>query len=141
MEAIIIINKKIVVAKIHEHIANQRKDFIEKLSTSLSNKYDIVCVEDLNMGGIAQSLKLGKSTNDNGFGMFRTRLQQKLEIQGKRLIKINRWFPSSKMCRFCGTINQNLTLADRIWKCDCGETLNRDENAAKNILNEGLTLI
>ena len=133
--------QKIVVAKIHEHIANQRKDFIEKLSTSLSNKYDIVCIEDLNMQGTAQSLKLGKSTNDNGFGMFKTRLQQKLEIQGKKLIKIDRWFPSSKMCRFCGTINQNLTLADRIWKCDCGETLNRDENAAINILNEGLTLI
>ena len=133
--------QKIKVAKVHEKIANQRKEFIEKLSYELSQNYDIVCVEDINLKNIAQSLKLGKSTNDNGFGMFRVRLQQKLEVQGKKLIKIDKWFPSSKMCRFCGCINSELQLSDRIWICSCGQTLNRDENAAINILNQGLLLL
>ena len=132
--------QKIKVAKIHEKIQNQRKDFIEKLSYKLSQNYDIVCVEDINLQNIAQSLKLGKPTNDNGFGMFRTRVQQKLELQGKKLIKIDKWFPSSKVCRFCGCINSDLKLSDRIWTCSCGQTLNRDENAAINILNQGLLL-
>ena len=93
------------------------------------------------MKNMSQSLRLGKSTLDNGFGMFRTLLQYKLEERGKRLIKIDKWFPSSKMCRFCGTVNSSLTLADRIWTCDCGKTLNRDENAAINILNVGLSTV
>ena len=130
--------QKIKVAKISEHIANQRKDFIEKLSCELSKEYDIVCVEDIDMQNMAQSLKLGKATNDNGFGLFRTRLQQKLEYQGKKLIKIDKWFPSSKTCRFCGAINSNLKLSDRIWTCECGANILRDENAAINILNYGL---
>ena len=133
--------QKVKIATIHEHIANQRKDWLHKLSYILSRDYDYICVEDINMKNMSQSLHLGKSTLDNGFGMFRTFLQYKLEEQGKRLIKIDKWFPSSKMCRFCGTINSNLTLADRVWTCDCGKTLNRDENAAINILNVGLSMI
>ena len=133
--------QRIRVARIHEKIQHQRKEFVEKESTKLASLYDIVCIEDLNLQNIAQSLNLGKSTNDNGFGMFRTRLQQKLEIQGKKLIKIDKWFPSSKMCRFCGCINSDLKLSDRVWTCSCGQTLNRDENAAINILNEGIKLL
>ena len=133
--------QKIIVAKIHEHIANQRKDFVHKLSTKLANEYDYICVEDINMQGMAQSLKLGKSTNDNGFGMFRTILAYKLSDRGKQLIKIDKWFPSSKMCRHCGAINKDLTLADRVWICECGVVLNRDENAAINILNVGLDMV
>ena len=133
--------QKIKVAKIHEEIKNQRKDFIEKESTKLANLYDIVCIEDIDLQNIAQSLRLGKSTNDNGFGMFRTRLQQKLEYQGKKLVKIDKWFPSSKICRFCGCINSELKLSDRMWTCGCGQLINRDENAAINILNEGLRLL
>ena len=133
--------QKIKVAKIHEKIKNQRKDFIEKESMKLANLYDIVCVEDVNLQNIAQSLRLGKSTNDNGFGMFRTRLQQKLEYQGKKLVKIDKWFPSSKICRFCGCINSELKLSGRMWTCGRGQIINRDENAAINILNEGLRLL
>lgn len=133
--------QKIVVAKLHERISNQRKDWIHKLSTQLANEYDYVCVEDINMQNMTQSLKLGKSTNDNGFGMFRTILNYKLEDRGKKLIKIDKWFPSSKMCRFCGSINKELTLADRIWTCSCGQILNRDENAAINILHVGLDMV
>lgn len=133
--------QKLRVAKLHEHISNQRKDWIHKLSTKLANEYDYVCVEDINMQNMAQSLKLGKSTNDNGFGMFRTILEYKLADRGKQLIKIDKWFPSSKMCRFCGNINKDLTLADRVWTCSCGEFLNRDENAAINIMNVGLSMV
>ena len=133
--------QKVVVAKIHEHIANQRKDFIHKLSTQLANEYDYICVEDINMQGMAQSLKLGKSTNDNGFGMFRTIIGYKLFDRGKQLIKIDKWFPSSKMCRHCGAINKDLTLADRVWTCECGAIINRDENAAINIMNVGLSMV
>ena len=133
--------QKIKVAKLHEHILNQRKDWVHKLSTKLSNEYDYVCVEDINMQNMAQLLKLGKSTNDNGFGMFRTLLDYKLSERGKKLIKIDKWFPSSKMCRFCGNINKELMLADRRWTCICGEVLNRDENSAINIKNVGLSMV
>ena len=133
--------QKVKIATIHEHIANQCKDWLHKLSYILSRDYDYICVEDINMKNMSQSLHLGKSTLDNGFGMFRTFLQYKLEKQGKRLIKINKWFPSSKMCQFCGTVNTDLKLSDRIWACACGKTLNRDENAAINILNVGLDMI
>ena len=133
--------QRLRVARLQERIANQRKDWIHKLSTQLANDYDYICVEDINMQNMAQSLNLGKSTNDNGFGMFRTILAYKLADRGKKLVKIDKWFPSSKMCRFCGTINKNLTLADRIWTCECGKTLNRDENAAINIMNVGLSMV
>ena len=133
--------QRLRVARLQERIANQRKDWIHKLSTQLANDYDYICVEDINMQNMAQSLNLGKSTNDNGFGMFRTILAYKLADRGKEFIKIDKWFPSSKMCRFCGTINKNLTLADRIWTCECGKTLNRDENAAINIMNVGLSMV
>ena len=133
--------QRLRVARLQERIANQRKDWIHKLSTQLANDYDYICVEDINMQNMAQSLNLGKSTNDNGFGMFRTILAYKLVDRGKKFVKIDKWFPSSKMCRFCGTINKNLTLADRIWTCECGKTLNRDENAAINIMNVGLGMV
>lgn len=133
--------QKLKVAKISEHISNQRKDWLHKLSTGLSNKYDYICIEDLNMKNMSQCLKLGKATMDNGFGMFRTFLQYKLYDRGKQLILIDKWFPSSKMCRFCGTINADLKLSDRVWTCACGKTLNRDENAAINILNVGLSQV
>ena len=132
--------QKLKVAKISLKVANKRKDFIEKESYRLSQEYDIVAVEDIDMKGMSQSLKLGKSTMDNGFGLFRNRLNQKLSEQGKKLIKLDKWFPSSKMCRFCGCINSELNLKDRTWKCSCGQTIDRDLNASINILNEGIRL-
>ena len=133
--------QRIRVARVHEKVANQRLDWIHKLSTQLANEYDIVCVEDINMQNIARSLKLGKSTNDNGFGMFRNILAYKLADRGKAFVKIDKWFPSSKMCRHCGSINHELTLSDRVWACSCGAKINRDENAAINIRNEGLRML
>ena len=124
---------------LQEHTANQRKNFCHTLSTAIAKQYDAVFVEDINLRGMAGSLKLGKSTNDNGFGMFRTMLEYKLTSQGKTFAKIDRWYPSSKTCSVCGLIKDDLTLADRSWTCSgCGTTHNRDHNAAINIRNVGL---
>lgn len=129
------------VAQCHERVANCRKDWLHKRSTELANTWDYVCVEDINLRGMAGSLNLGKSTNDNGFGMFRTFLGYKLSERGKALLKIDKWFPSSKMCSECGGINSELTLADREWTCECGAHHDRDLNAAINIRNVGLALV
>ena len=134
--------QKIRVAKIHEKIRNQRKDWQHKRSRELANAHDIICVEDIDYKGMAQSLKLGKATNDNAFGQFRAFLSYKIAEQGKRLITIDKWYPSSKLCRHCGNVNKDLTLHDRTWICPCcGETIERDINAAINIRNAGLALL
>ena len=129
------------VAKLHERVANCRRDWLHKRSRGLAETWDYVCVEDINLRGMAGSLKLGKSTNDNGFGMFRTLLGYKLSDRGKVLVKIDKWFPSSKMCSECGGINSELTLADREWTCECGAHHDRDLNAAITIRNVGLALV
>ena len=129
------------VARLHEKVANQRKDFLHKQSRQIANAYDAVAVEDLNMRGMAQGLKLAKSTNDNGFGMLRAFLEYKLKEQGKQLVVIDKWYPSSKTCHVCGKINNELTLADRTWTCTCGTVHDRDINAAINIRNEGCRIL
>lgn len=126
------------VAKCYERVANCRKDWLHKRSKELADAWDYICVEDINLRGMAGSLKLGKSTNDNGFGMFRTLLQYKLAERGKVLVKIDKWFPSSKMCSACGAINKELALKDREWTCECGAHHDRDVNAAINIRNRGV---
>lgn len=133
--------QKIKVGRVHCKILDCRKEFIETLSTKLANEYDIVCVEDIDLQNMSQCLTLGKSTMDNGFGIFRTRLEQKLFERGKKFVKIDKWYPSSKTCRFCGCVNSELTLADRIWTCSCGSIIDRDENAAINIMNEGIRIL
>lgn len=133
--------QKVRVAIIHEKVASCRKDWLHKQSRELADKWDIICVEDINLRGMAGSLNLGKSTNDNGFGMFRTFLEYKLAERGNLLVKIDKWFPSSKMCHVCGMVNSELTLADREWECVCGAHHLRDLNAAINIRNAGLAMV
>lgn len=129
------------VALINEKISNQRKDFLHKLSREITNLYDAVCIEDLNMRGMAQALNFGNSVADNGWGMFTTFLSYKLQEVGKQLIKIDKFYPSSQLCSSCGH-KQPMPLSDRTYVCDeCGFTLDRDINAAINILNEGLRLL
>ena len=101
-----------------------------------------MCAEDINYKDMSGSLHLGKSTLDNGFGQFRTFLEYKLAEQGKKLVTIDKWFPSSKLCHHCGYVNDALTLSDRVWVCpSCGETILRDVNAAINIRDAGVTQI
>ena len=130
--------QRIKVARAFEKVRNCRKDWQHKKSTELVNKYDYICVEDINYQNMARGLCLAKATNDNGFGQFRSMLAYKMAERGKKLITIDKWFPSSKMCRFCGAINSELTLKDREWNCACGAHLLRDHNAAINIREEGL---
>jgi putative transposase len=114
-------------------------DWQHKLSTKLAEQYDIVAVEDIDYKGMAQGLHLAKATNDNGFGQFRTFLSYKLAERGKKLVAIDKWFPSSKTCRHCGHINSELTIKDRSWRCpNCGQMIDRDLNAAINIRNQGV---
>ena len=134
--------QRLKVAKLHERVANQRKDFLHKLSRQIANTYDCVCIEDLDMKAMSQALNFGKSVADNGWGMFTTFLKYKLEDLGKQLIKIDRWFPSSKTCSNCGNVKDNLSLSDRVYHCNyCGITINRDYNASVNIKNQGMKLV
>ena len=125
------------VALCHEKIRNQRKDFQHKLSASLAESFDAVCVEDLNLKGMAGGLHLGKGVHDNGYGLFLSMLEYKLEERGKYLIKVDRYFASSKICSVCGNKKEELSLSDRIYYCECGNRMDRDVNAAVNIMKEG----
>lgn len=131
------------VNKIHRHIANQRLDNLHKISTEIANQYDVVCVESLNMRSMANhGFGNGKSILDNGYGMFLSMLEYKLSDRNKYLVKVDKWFPSSQICHCCGTLHpemKNLTIRKMI--CNCGLRISRDQNAAINILNEGLRLL
>lgn len=131
------------VQKLQEHVANQRLDFLHKLSTQITNECDAVAVEDLNMQGMSRGLKLGKATLDNGYGEFVRQLEYKLKWQGKKFIRIDRWYPSSQLCSSCGYQNRDVkNLKIRSWTCpSCGEVHDRDINAARNIRNEGLRML
>jgi len=129
------------VAILHEKVCNQRKDYLHKVSRQIANAYDIVCVEDLNMQDMAQIFHFGKSVSDNGWGMFLGFLDYKLADAGKILIRIDKWYASSKTCHVCGYINEGLTLKDRNWECPkCYTIHGRDKNAAHNIKAEGLRI-
>ena len=129
--------------KIHRHIANQRLDNLHKLSTEIANQYDVVCVESLNMKSMSnKGFGNGKATLDNGYGMFLSMLEYKLSDRDKYLVKVDRWFPSSQICHCCGVLHPEMkNLQIRKITCDCGLTISRDQNAAINILNEGLRLL
>ena len=131
------------VNKIHRHITNQRKDNLHKLSTEIANRYDVVCVEDLNMKAMSnKGFGNGKATLDNGFGSFVSMLEYKLADRNKYLIKVDKWYPSSQLCHACGTLHPEMKdLKIRTMRCDCGLVIGRDQNAAINILNEGLRIL
>ena len=130
--------QRIKAAKIHEKITNSRMDLIHKTTLNLVNQFDAICLEDLNVKGMMKNHKLAKAIGDVSWGKFIETLTYKAEWNKKEIIHIDRFFPSSKTCSKCGWINNSLTLKDRTWTCtDCGEVLDRDFNAAINILNEG----
>ena len=135
------IKQKRRIAKLHKHISNQRLDNLHQKSTEIANQYDVVCVETLNMRAMSnKGFGNGKATLDNGYGMFLNMLEYKLADRGKYLVKVDKWYPSSQICSCCGN-RQRLKLTDRIYSCKCGLTIDRDYNAAINILNEGLRLL
>lgn len=131
------------IAVIHEKIANQRNDWCHKESRKIANSCDAVVLEDIDLRGLSGSLRLGKATNANGFGMFRTYLKYKMEEQGKYVIMADRFFPSSQICGVCGCKNPSVKdLKIRKWVCpDCGTEHDRDINAAINLRNEGFRIL
>jgi len=128
------------VAKIYEKITNSRNDMQHKVSMSLIRKYDMIALEDLNVKGMVKNHNLAKAISDSSWSSFVTKLTYKAQWYGKRVIKIDRFFPSSKTCSDCGHINQSLTLDVRNWTCVCGSKHDRDVNASKNILKRALVI-
>ena len=125
---------QIKIAKLHRRIANIRKDTLHKLTSYLAKNHSLIAIEDLNVSGMLANRKLAKAISDMGFGEFRRQLEYKCFLYGSHLVIAERWFPSSKTCFKCKTVKSELTLAERIFKCDsCGWTCDRDENAALNL--------
>ena len=131
-------NARAKVARLHAHVANQRQDAIHKATTWLANTYSEICIEDLNAAGMVKNHHLAKAVSDAAFGEFRRQLEYKTAKTGARLHVIDRWYPSSKTCSNCGRVKAKLSLNERVYRCDgCGLVMDRDLNAAVNILVAG----
>ncbi len=130
------------VARLNEKIADRRGNFIRQAVSRLVGENQVICVEDLNVKGMLKNRKLSKCIQDVSFGEFLNTLSQKCDMHGRILVRIGRFYPSSKRCCHCGYIYRNLTLSEREWDCpQCGSHIDRDYNAARNILDEGLRII
>lgn len=126
------------VARIHAHVANQRQDAIHKATTMIAQTYLHISVEDLNVVGMVKNHRLAKAVSDAAFAEFHRQLEYKTAKTGARLHVVDRWYPSSKTCSKCGRVKAKLSLAERVYKCDgCGLVIDRDLNAAVNILVAG----
>jgi putative transposase len=126
------------VARAHRKVAASRADFLHRTSTRLVRDHDVIVIEDLNVKGMVRNRRLAKAISDAGWGAFRSMLEYKAAKYGRRLIVIDRWYPSSKTCSACGHLLAELSLSTRAWCCPSCRTLHdRDVNAAKNILAAG----
>ncbi len=132
---------RLKVARIHAHISDRRRDYQHKLSTTIIRENQVVCVESLQVKNMVKNHTLAKAISDVGWSEFVRQLEYKAAWYGRTLIKIDKWYPSSKRCFDCGHILDSLSLDIRVWTCpECGGVHDRDINAAKNILAVGLTV-
>ena len=134
--------QRIRLAKAFERLTNQKESYIHSVANRLLSDYDLICMEDLNVHGMLKNHKLAKAIQEVGLYRFRQVLTGKAELNGKQVVFVDRFYPSSKTCHKCGYIKRDLTLNDREWTCPvCGEHHDRDVNAAMNILSEGINII
>ena len=133
---------RIKLAKIYKRITDKKQYYLHQISNYLIDENQVICMEDLNVSGMLQNHKLAESIQELNFGEFRRMLEYKANWYGRKLIFVDRFYPSSKTCNHCGYVNKKLKLSDRQWVCpDCGEIIERDYNAALNIRDEGIRLI
>lgn len=134
--------QRLRVAKVHEKISNTRMDFTHKMTNKLINDNQVICLESLRIKKMVKNKQLAKHISDANFGEIARQLEYKANWYGRTLVKIDTWFPSSKMCSSCGVIYKGKwNLSIRKWTCDCGEVHDRDFNASKNIHKEGLRIL
>lgn len=134
---------RIKVSRMHGHVSNQRKDFLQKLTTELIRQYDVICIEDLDVKEMLQNKKLSRNISDVSWSEFVRMLSYKADWYDRKIVKVDRYFPSSQLCSYCGhRVNEAKTLSIREWTCPvCGSHHDRDINAAINIKNEGLRIL
>lgn len=130
------------VAKLHAKAKHQRNDFLHQMAVRLVREYDVIGIEDIDLANMKKALRFGKSVSDNGWGNFIRILEEKCARHGTLLIRVDRWYPSSKTCSSCGHVLTDLELSDRTYVCPvCGNILDRDVNAAINIREEALRIL
>ncbi|WP_442791635.1 RNA-guided endonuclease InsQ/TnpB family protein [Micromonospora sp. NBC_01813] len=133
--------ERLAVARVHARIADRRRDHLHKLTTRLVRENQTLVIEDLNVRNMMANHSLARAISDAGWRQFRTMLGYKADWYGRDLVVVDRWFPSTRLCSACGALAERMPLAVRSWTCRCGRTHDRDVNAARNILAEGLSVI
>ena len=133
---------RIKLAKAYKKISDKKEYYLHQVSNYLIGENQVICMEDLNVSGMLRNHKLANSIQEMNFGEFKRMLEYKANWYGRKIVFVDRFYPSSKTCNHCGYVNKKLKLSDRQWVCpDCGEIIERDYNAALNIRDEGLRLI
>ena len=133
---------RIKLTKLYKRITDKKQYYLHQVSNYLIDENQVICMEDLNVKGMLRNHKLAESIQELNFGEFKRMLEYKANWYGRKLVFVDRFYPSSKTCNHCGYVNKKLKLSDRQWICpDCGEIIERDYNAALNIRDEGIRLI
>ncbi|GHD81373.1 hypothetical protein GCM10010317_104590 [Streptomyces mirabilis] len=131
---------RLKVAKIHARIADRRRDTLHKLTTRLVRENQTIVIEDLTVRNMVKNHRLARAISDAAWSEFRSMLEYKAQWYGREVIAVDRWFPSSRLCSACGTLQDTMPLNVRTWTCDCATTHDRDVNAANNLLAAGLAV-